>query len=215
MVATIGVNAFAFCSSLGSFRIPSRVTGIGREALYQAPLKTVFADRGRTAEARQMVIDSQNTVYDVAFIAGDIEVVCGSETDEYGNTWYYRIVSAALGVQAATTINPGTLSSDTKVATDTTLTGTMPEGARVKITISDGARGTLQNASVHGEWSHEHMDEMWSALKCLGNAALKGSKGLSPHEGLQGPVPTWAAPPVLCLLSFVSKSHRNCNGSFL
>lgn len=102
-------------------------------------------------------------------------------------------ILAAVGFAAgalADMISLPTLTRNITLTRDTTLRGTLPENVGWKISIADGVTVTLENASLHGDWSHDprHSDVDWAALTCLGDATivLVGNNSVEGYQGSPG-----------------------------
>lgn len=90
-VAEIGAGAFANVAGLASVTIPATVTAIEAGAFAGTALTTVYVAPGLESAVRDMFAASGYDVSGVSFTSG------GSETDEYGNVWHYRLVGDGNG----------------------------------------------------------------------------------------------------------------------
>ena len=71
------------------------------------------------------------------------------------------------GEPTAKTIDLSTVTADTVIANNTTVTGTL--GANVKISIADGATVTLKDVKINGTDSDSYK---WAGLTCAGGATI-------------------------------------------
>ena len=89
----------------------------------------------------------------------DVTFLCGK---------YYE-VKVQMTKQQPATIDLSKLSEPYIAVNGDVLTGTLPEGVNVKISITDGATVTLQEVTIEG-WDDERYD--WAGLTCEGDATI-------------------------------------------
>ena len=89
----------------------------------------------------------------------DVTFLCGK---------YYE-VKVQMTKQQPATIDLSKLSEPYIAVNGDVLTGTLPEGVNVKISITDGATVTLQDVTIEG-WDDEKYD--WAGLTCEGDATI-------------------------------------------
>ena len=89
----------------------------------------------------------------------DVTFLCGK---------YYE-VKVQMTKQQPTTIDLSKLSEPYIAVNGDVLTGTLPEGVNVKISITDGATVTLRNVTIEG-YDDESYD--WAGLTCEGDATI-------------------------------------------
>ena len=89
----------------------------------------------------------------------DVTFLCGK---------YYE-VKVQMTKQQPATIDLSKLSEPYIAVNGDVLTGTLPEGVNVKISITDGATVTLQDVTIEG-WDDERYD--WAGLTCEGDATI-------------------------------------------
>ena len=89
----------------------------------------------------------------------DVTFLCGK---------YYE-VKVQMTKQQPATIDLSKLSKPYIAVNGDVLTGTLPEGVNVKISITDGATVTLQDVTIEG-WDDERYD--WAGLTCEGDATI-------------------------------------------